>query len=174
MTSLRKNRLIVLVAFSLLFMLSAACQKTVSGRVIFKEPEPADREQTEYPEYREPSEKGGPPPWAPAHGQRAKYKYRYYPNSSVYYDSERRVYFYYDRDEWHTRSLIPDWIALDKNDYVTIEMDTDRPYKFHSDVYRKYPPGHEKNKVKDKSKWKKDKDKDNDKGKGKGKNKGYK
>src|SRR3990172_5538131 len=147
MTSLHKNRLIVLAAFSLLFILSAACQKTVSGRVIFKEPE-----------YREPSEKGGPPPWAPAHGQRAKYKYRYYPNSSVYYDSERRVYFYYDRDEWHTRSLIPDWIALDKNDYVTIEMYTDRPYEYHSDVYRKYPTGHGKNKVKDKSKWKKDKD----------------
>jgi hypothetical protein len=154
----------VLVAFSLLFTLSAACQRTVSGRVVFEGPEPSDRSR--YPQYREPSEKGGPPPWAPAHGYRAKHKYRYYPNSSVYYDSARGVYFYYDRDEWHIKSLLPDWIRIDKSDYVTIEMDTDRPYEFHSDVYRKYPPGHQKNKVKDKNKGKyKDKDK--------GKNKGY-
>jgi hypothetical protein len=36
----------------------------------------------------------GPPPWAPAHGHRAKYKYLYFPECPAYYDTDRSVYFY--------------------------------------------------------------------------------
>ena len=45
-------------------------------------------------------------------------------------------------------------------------MDTDKPYKFHSDVIKKYPPGQMKKKKKGKGKKK-----HKDKGKGKDKKK---
>lgn len=32
---------------------------------------------------------GGPPPWAPAHGYRAKHSYHYYPSAEVYFDTGR-------------------------------------------------------------------------------------
>lgn len=34
-----------------------------------------------------PVSKKGPPPWAPAHGNRAKYKYLYFPECPAYYDT---------------------------------------------------------------------------------------
>jgi hypothetical protein len=32
-------------------------------------------------------------------------------------------------------------IRIDINDYVTLEMDTDRPYEYHNEVVKRYPPG---------------------------------
>ncbi len=40
--------------------------------------------------------RGGPPPWAPAHGYRAKHRYRYYPSAEIYFDLGRGIYFYYE------------------------------------------------------------------------------
>lgn len=37
--------------------------------------------------------KGGPPPWAPAHGYRAKQKYRYYPSHNVYHDPSTGIFW---------------------------------------------------------------------------------
>tara|TARA_B100000614_G_scaffold256503_2_gene275166 strand:+ start:13 stop:471 length:459 start_codon:yes stop_codon:yes gene_type:complete len=98
----------------------------------------------------------GPPPWAPAHGYRAKHSYRYYPDSRVYYERSRGVYFYYRNGEWQVSASLPAEIRIGLGDYVTVEMDADRPYVYHSDVEAKYPPGQAK-------KWK-----------GKGKKKGKK
>jgi hypothetical protein len=86
-------------------------------------------------------EEQGPPPWAPAHGYRAKYKYRYYPNCGVYYEGGRGVYFYYKDGQWQVSASIPVGIRIDINDYITLEMDTDRPYEYHNDVVKRYPPG---------------------------------
>ena len=92
----------------------------------------------------------GPPPWAPAHGYRAKYKYRYYPSSHVYYDTGRSVYFYYSNGNWRMSVSLPSSIHINVNDFVALEMDADKPYKYHSEVQKKYPPG----KMKKKNKWK--------------------
>jgi hypothetical protein len=102
-----------------------------------------------------PPPAAGPPPWAPAHGHRAKYRYHYYPSSHVYFDSERSLYFYYLEDRWHASEWLPNRIAIDKREYVVIDMDIDKPYRFHSDVTRRYPPGQAKkfNKGKGKGKW---------------------
>lgn len=88
----------------------------------------------------------GPPPWAPAHGHRAKHRYRYYPESYVYYDSGRSVYFYYENGRWQVSVSLPSSIHIEVNDYVSLEMDTDKPYRYHTDVVKRHPPGKQKKK----------------------------
>ena len=97
----------------------------------------------------------GPPPWAPAHGHRAKYRYYYYPACYVYYDVDRRVYFHYRDAGWHVTVSVPAGIRIDASDYVVLEMDTEKPYQFHSDVVKQYPPGQAKKReqAKGKGKW---------------------
>jgi hypothetical protein len=100
-----------------------------------------------------PSKKGqGPPPWAPAHGYRAKHQYRYYPSVHVYFDVGRRLYFYYDTGRWRMSASIPRSIKIDAEDYVTIEMDTANPYEHHADVVKRFPPGLKKRGKKNKGK----------------------
>ena len=100
--------------------------------------------------------KGGPPPWAPAHGYRAKYRYRYYPNARIYFDNQRSLYFFYRNGQWEVSANLPGGTRLEVGDYVTIEMDNSKPYIYHTDVEARYPPGKSKKKVKEykkKKKW---------------------
>jgi len=101
-------------------------------------------------------EEKGPPPWAPAHGTRAKHNYRYYPDSRVYYEQARGVYFYYRDGKWQMSVSLPSSIQINVGYYVTLEMDTDKPYEYDKDVVKRYPPGQAKNKDKGSDK-KKDK-----------------
>ncbi len=94
----------------------------------------------------------GPPPWAPAHGRRAKYTYRYYPGARVYYEGGRGVYFYYRDGQWQVSASIPVGIRIDVDNFVTLEMDTDRPYEYDDEVVKRYPAGQQKNKGKKKGK----------------------
>ena len=110
------------------------------------------------PEYKAPSP--GPPPWAPAHGHRAKHKYYYYPATYVYFDAGRSLYFYLSGDQWRVSASLPVGIRINVAEYTVLEMDDDKPYKYHSDVAKRYPPGQQK---------KLDKENDKEKGKGKGK-----
>ena len=97
--------------------------------------------------------KGGPPAHAPAHGYRAKYQYRYYPSRSVYYDTGRGLYFYLKGDNWEVGATLPSHIRIGLGDSVSIELDTDKPYLYHADHVKKYPPGQTKKKDKKKNKW---------------------
>jgi hypothetical protein len=109
----------------------------------------------------EPVRKGPPPPWAPAHGARAKHRYRYYPGAQVYYDPGRRIYFYISGSTWTSGARLPASISI-SGTYVHLEMDADMPYVFHDDVKKHHPPGQMK-------KQHEDDDKEKSKGKGKGK-----
>ena len=103
--------------------------------------------------------KQAPPPWAPAHGHRAKHVYRYYPSNSVYFDTGRGLYFYYRSGSWTASASLPGGLRINVNDYVTLDMDTARPYTYHRDIQKKYPPGRMKKKHREKDKReKKDKD----------------
>jgi hypothetical protein len=83
-----------------------------------------------------------PPPWAPAHGYRAKhYRYYYYPASQVYFDTERKLYFYSTGGRWRLSAQLPGVISLHARDYVALDLDSDRPYVYHPEVAKKYPPG---------------------------------
>ena len=138
-----RNRVLIVCLF--LFFVFIGCQGT---RIVIENDPPPESS----PEYK----KGGPPPWAPAHGYRAKHKYRYYPSSRVYYEKKRGVYFYYKDGKWQVSVSLPSKIRIEVNDYVTIEMDNDKPYKHHHEVVKRYPPGQlkKKYKKKGKSKWK--------------------
>jgi len=86
----------------------------------------------------------GPPPWAPAHGHRAKYRYYYYPETYVYFDINRRLYFYFHTNRWIASVSLPTGIYIDVNNYIVLDMDVDEPYRYHSEVVKRYPPGHSK------------------------------
>jgi hypothetical protein len=88
----------------------------------------------------------GPPPWAPAHGNRAKHAYRYYPAERVYFEEKGGAYFYYKDGKWQMSVSLPVSIRVNVNNSVTLEMDTDRPYEYDNDVVKRYPPGQEKKK----------------------------
>jgi hypothetical protein len=132
--------IVILMGFGLsqIFLFSGCAVN--SGGVVIGSPAPP------------PPKKPGPPPWAPAHGRRAKYRYCYYPSHYVYYDTGRGVYFYLAVDEWHVSAHLPSGIRLEYADYVAIELDTDRPYVYFPEHKRKYPPGKMK-KIKHKKKW---------------------
>jgi hypothetical protein len=72
--------------------------------------------------------KGGPPAHAPAHGYRAKYNYHYFPKAKVYYDTSRKLYFYMQGDNWKASVSLPLDLKVRLGDYVSIEMDSDKPY----------------------------------------------
>lgn len=100
--------------------------------------------------------KGGPPAHAPAHGYRAKHKYHYYPDCSVYHDTDRGLYFYIKGDNWEVGATLPHNLQVGLGEYVSLELDTDRPYTYHDDHAKQYPPGKmkkDKNKKNKKNKW---------------------
>ncbi len=84
----------------------------------------------------------GPPPHAPAYGRRAQHRYRYYPDSEVYYDDDRRVYFYLSGGSWRVSANLPGDISVRLGTRsVEIDMDSDKPYTEHGSHKAKYPPG---------------------------------
>ena len=101
-----------------------------------------------YSEAGHKHKKNGPPAHAPAHGYRAKHHYRYYPGCSVYYDSGRKLYFYIKGDRWEVGVSLPNHLRMSLGDSVSIELDTDKPYIYHAEHVKKYPPGQMKNKNK--------------------------
>ena len=143
------KRLIFLLAIVLILFSLSSCRTT--GGVVGFEWGPGKRPGHHQEAKKE--KKGGPPPHAPAHGYRAKHKYRYYPSCRVYFDSNREIYFYLDGPNWRISASLPHTIQLD-GDYVSIEMDTDKPYIYYDEHKRKYPPGQLKKKnKKNKYKW---------------------
>ena len=97
------------------------------------------------------SKKTGPPAHAPAHGYRAKHSYRYYRNEHTYYDTDRHLYFYLEFDGWRIAASLPNHIRL-SNDYISVELDTDKPYEYYEEHSGKYPPGQMKKGEKKKGK----------------------
>jgi hypothetical protein len=80
-----------------------------------------------------------PPPWAPAHGWRAKHQYVYYPSAEVYYEPASSMWFWLGGDGWQAGVNLP----LPLHNYVrtggiNIALDVDRPYLRNDDVVRRY------------------------------------
>jgi hypothetical protein len=84
------------------------------------------------------------PPWAPSFKDRTKYLYYYYPDFFVYFDAVRGVYFVNRDDKWQVELRLSRKIDSSA-EYVILEMSTDMPYQFHSDVVKWFPPGYSKN-----------------------------
>ena len=90
--------------------------------------------------------KGGPPAHAPAHGYRAKHQYRYYPSRNVYHDTERGLYFYLKGEKWEVGASLPLPIKEGLGDSVSLELETDKPYLYHSEHVKQYPASRAKKK----------------------------
>lgn len=80
-----------------------------------------------------------PPAHAPAHGYRAKHQYRYYPGSSVYYDTGRKIWFYIKAGDWTFGASLPADLKARLGDSVSIGLDTDRPFDYNDEHLKKYP-----------------------------------
>jgi hypothetical protein len=105
----------------------------------------------------------GSPPWASLRGNAVKYHYRYFPDYSVYLDEQRRIFFYPSDGEWQMSVWLPSSIRITVNDFVTLDMHTDKPYEYHNDVVKRYPPGQQRKKdqYRDQDRYQ-DKDEDED------------
>lgn len=86
--------------------------------------------------------KHGPPDHAPAHGYRAKHQYRYYPNSEIYFDTARGMYFYLANGAWKIAATLPLSLSKTLGGHIAIELDSDKPYTDHERHKKQYPPGH--------------------------------
>ncbi|HPU46283.1 MAG TPA: hypothetical protein PLQ91_01465 [Bacteroidales bacterium] len=98
-------------------------------------------------EVQETKTKPSPPPHAPAHGVRTKYQYRYYPSLGIYYDINRGIYFYLESGIWKSSNALPSNITISLKDYVVLDLDTDKPYKYYNKHKKQYP-SHSNNKNK--------------------------
>ncbi|UII25898.1 hypothetical protein LVD15_21755 [Fulvivirga maritima] len=93
-------------------------------------------------EYKGKRKQQGPPPWAPAHGYRAKTRYVYFKDYDVYYDHERGVYITLSGKGWQVEAKLPD--VLEKVDLpaavkVDIDFDGLDPQKLHDEHLKLYP-----------------------------------
>jgi hypothetical protein len=149
---MRENIMNLLCYLACIFFIISigACRTTSGGVQVGWEP---DSEISHAPCAKKAA-KGGPPAHAPAHGYRAKHKYHYYPHAQVYFDISREVYFYIEGNAWRMSASLPGGLHVRLSDYVTIDMDSDKPYKHFKKHKKKYPPGHRKKK---KDKWAKKK-----------------
>lgn len=93
----------------------------------------------------------GPPPWAPAHGYRAKTRHIYFPQYNFYFDLQRGVYIYLGGSTWQVGASLPATfgnIDLKGAVQVELELDTDTPQKYNAEHKVKYRAKDEKAKAK--------------------------
>lgn len=86
--------------------------------------------------------KGGPPPWAPAHGYRAKTRYVYFKDYPVYYDNDNGVYISMSGGNWSVSAKLPgiltgvDLVAAAK---IDLDFSGDKPQVEYEAHQKKYP-----------------------------------
>lgn len=83
----------------------------------------------------------GPPPWAPAHGYRAKTKHIYFPDQNFYYDVEKRVYLHLENGKWSVSVTVPSIFAninLGTARKVELEISGHTPYQYNEEHIVKY------------------------------------
>ena len=84
--------------------------------------------------------KKGPPAHAPAHGYRAKqHTYYYYPDISVYFDRDRKAYFWMEEGVWRMGTRLPKMFSVADARRVRVTLDTAQPYTKHAQVKKDHP-----------------------------------
>lgn len=86
-------------------------------------------------------ERGGPPPWAPAHGWRRKQIYYYYPEVEVYYYPAVARYYWLERGEWRVGTRLPTYYVIEEHRKIELELDFE-PHTQHARIKNMYPPDH--------------------------------
>lgn len=83
----------------------------------------------------------GPPPWAPAHGYRAKTRHIYFPDQNMYYDIQKGVYIYFNNGKWAVSVKVPSlFIGINLGRSTQIELDFygDSPQRYNYSHKTKY------------------------------------
>ena len=83
----------------------------------------------------------GPPPWAPAHGYRAKTRHIYFPDQNMYYDIQRSNYIYFSNGKWSISTRVPSifvGINLGRSSQVELDFYGDRPQRYNYSHKTKY------------------------------------
>lgn len=84
-----------------------------------------------------------PPPWAPAHGYRAKqYRYVYYPSHEVYYAPATQLWFWMDGGNWRIGTSLPTGIVVAGVPGVSVVLGTERPYEANGYVVQRFGGRH--------------------------------
>lgn len=133
MTPISQNSMIyiAIILFVFLFVSSGFADSSNSVKIA----KDSERQNVKISErYKQ---KKGPPHHASAHGYRAKF-YRYYPRYNVYFDAERGVYFYLKGKNWEVGIKIPNHMQKDLGEFVSLELDTERPYLYNAEHNKKY------------------------------------
>jgi hypothetical protein len=83
-----------------------------------------------------------PPPWAPAHGYRAKqapeYQYVYYPAQQVYYAPASGTWFWMNGGNWQAGVNLPVQYHATIGNGVSVALHSSRPYVEHVYVEEHY------------------------------------
>lgn len=92
-----------------------------------------------------------PPPWAPAHGHRAKqaqeYRYVYYPAQQVYYSPQEQVWFWMNGSNWNFGVNLPAQFRIGASSGVSVVLGSSKPFVEHRYVEERYGrPWREKHK----------------------------
>ncbi|MGV7225095.1 MAG: hypothetical protein ACQ9MH_26715 [Nitrospinales bacterium] len=136
--TLGKRLFIGLAAF--FFIISSILIFGCAGTKVKAKYETKDNSGYTKTEHKHKHKKGGPPAHAKAHGYRAKHKYRYYPDCSVYHDTGRGLYFYIKGGNWEVGASLPHNLQMGLGESVSLELDTDKPYTYHAEHVKQYPP----------------------------------
>lgn len=86
----------------------------------------------------------GPPPWAPAHGYRAKTRHIYFPQYNMYYDTYRGNYLYLSGRNWTVSAALPSiyvGVNLGRAAQIQLNYAGYDPYRYnevHVVEYREY------------------------------------
>ncbi len=83
----------------------------------------------------------GPPPWAPAHGYRAKTRHIYFPDQNMYYDIQRGTYIYFNNGKWAVSVKVPSifvGINLGRSTQIELDFYGDRPQRYNYSHKTKY------------------------------------
>ena len=121
-----------LLAVGLMLFLVYGCASDRSGAGV----ERVSREPVNPPDVSV-AQKHEPPSNAPAQGNKAQYRYHYYPASEVYYSTWRHLYFYTESDVWVSDAMLPYRLRKSLGKYVSVEIYADTPYEYHKHVYKK-------------------------------------
>ena len=71
------------------------------------------------------------PQWTPNDD---RYVYEYYPSQEVYFDAQRRLYFWHASAYWGVGQRLPSTYRLEKGERMFVALDSNKPYRRHNKV----------------------------------------
>ena len=92
-----------------------------------------------------------PPSYRHVYNNCSKRRYQYFPSVRVYHDADRGLYFFPQGLEWRIAVSLPGELRMQLEEYVTIEMESSKPYIYNEQHQKKYPSGQVKKATKEKS-----------------------